>query len=163
PTPPTWRKKKRLRGRQRPLPALRPPCRLPRRPAPNPAEPLWQRPLRPRLLLLPPLRPRPVPLGRRRRPDRADAAARPVPRGCPPARGRRAALAGVVADSSERRAELLEEMGGIRLGESTVEGTAEDAGRRLAAAWQRGQTLGPKEDWCWHPDAKGRLVAYVSG
>jgi hypothetical protein len=92
-----------------------------------------------------------------------DAATGLTARSLTPGLERLAALAGAVADSFERGAELLEEMGGIRLGESTVEDTTEDAGRRLAEAWQRGQTLGPKEDWCWHPDAKGRLVAYVSG
>jgi hypothetical protein len=39
-----------------------------------------------------------------------------------PATERVATLAGTVADSFEKGAELLEELSGIRLGESTVEG-----------------------------------------
>jgi hypothetical protein len=73
-----------------------------------------------------------------------------------------ATLAGAVADSFERGAELLEEMSGIRLGESTVQRTTEATGRRVAAAYQQGRTFGPKVDWRWHVDAKGRRCAYVS-
>jgi hypothetical protein len=47
-----------------------------------------------------------------------------------PATERVATLAGAVADSFEKGAELLEELSGLRLGESTVERTTEDAGRR---------------------------------
>lgn len=73
------------------------------------------------------------------------------------------ALAGSVAESFEKGQELLDEMAGRRLGESTVERATEGAGQRIADAWQQGRTFGPAQDWCWHPDAKGRLVAYVSG
>ncbi len=66
-----------------------------------------------------------------------------------PALERVATLAGTVADSFEKGADLLEEMAGIRLGESTVERTAEDAGQRLADAVAAGTTLGPKVDWPW--------------
>lgn len=79
-----------------------------------------------------------------------------------PAAERRSALAGTVADGFDKGAELLAEMASLRLGESLVQHTTEDAGGRLAAQLQAGQTLGPKEDWTWHPDAKGRLVAYFS-
>ncbi len=51
-----------------------------------------------------------------------------------PALERVATLAGAVADSFEKGAELLEEMAGVRASEATVERTAEDAGRRLAGA-----------------------------
>jgi uncharacterized protein UPF0236 len=44
-----------------------------------------------------------------------------------------ATLAGTVADSFDKAADLLREMAGARLSESTVERTSEDAGRRLAA------------------------------
>jgi hypothetical protein len=52
-------------------------------------------------------------------------------------------------------------MSGIRLGESTVERTSEDAGTRLAGELQAGRTYGPKVVWPWHKDYQGRCVAYV--
>ena len=78
-----------------------------------------------------------------------------------PALERVATLAGAVADSFERAAELVQEMAGVRLGESTVERTTEAAGQRLAAALQAGQALGPKVVWPWHKDYEGQRCAYV--
>jgi hypothetical protein len=78
-----------------------------------------------------------------------------------PALERVASLAGAVADSFEKGTELLEEMGGIRVSESTIERTTEDAGHRLAEAVQAGTTLGAKIDWPWHKDYEGRRCAYV--
>jgi hypothetical protein len=72
-----------------------------------------------------------------------------------------ATLAATVADSFEKGADLLHEMSGARLGESTVERTSEDAGARLATELQAGQTYGPKVVWPWHKDYLGRRVAYV--
>jgi hypothetical protein len=66
-----------------------------------------------------------------------------------------ATLAGTVADSFEKGAELLDEMAGVRLGESTVERTTEDAGQRLAEAVGAGTTFGPKEVWPWHKATGG--------
>src|SRR4051794_33407600 len=54
--------------------------------------------------------------------------------GLTPALERVATLAGAVADSFEKGAELLQEMAGARASESTVALTTEDAVRRLAAA-----------------------------
>jgi hypothetical protein len=65
-------------------------------------------------------------------------------------------LAGAVADRFEKGANLLEEMAGVRLGESTVQRTTEDAGQRLAEAVQAGEALGPEADWRWHKDYDGR-------
>jgi hypothetical protein len=78
-----------------------------------------------------------------------------------PALERVASLAGSVADSFGKGAELLEEMGGVRVSESTVERTTEDAGRRLAEAVAAGSRLGPQTDWPWHEDYEGRSCAYV--
>jgi hypothetical protein len=78
-----------------------------------------------------------------------------------PALERVATLAGAVADSFEKAAELIEETAGVRLGESTVERTAEDAGRRLAGAVAEGATFGPKADWPWPRDYDGKRCAYV--
>src|SRR6516165_8622357 len=73
-----------------------------------------------------------------------------------PALERVATLAGAVADSFEKGADLLEEMAGARLSESTVGRTTEDAGGRLADAVAGGATFGPKADWPWHKDYDGR-------
>ena len=78
-----------------------------------------------------------------------------------PALERVATLAGAIADSFEKGAELLEEMAGTRLSESTVGRTTEDAGRRLADAVAAGSTVGPKADWPWHKDYDGQRCAYV--
>ena len=72
-----------------------------------------------------------------------------------------ATLAGAVADSFEKGAELLDEMAGVPVSESTVERTTEDAGQRLADAVSAGTTLGPKADWPWHKDSEGKRCAYV--
>lgn len=72
-----------------------------------------------------------------------------------------ATLGGTVGDSFEKGAELLQEMAGVRLGESTVERTTEDAGSRLARDVGAGKTFGPKADWPWHKDYKGRSCAYI--
>jgi hypothetical protein len=71
------------------------------------------------------------------------------------------ALAGAVADSFEKWADLLHEMAGTRLGESTVERSAEDAGARAAQDQQAGRTYGPRVVWPWHKDYRGRRCAYV--
>jgi hypothetical protein len=78
-----------------------------------------------------------------------------------PATERVATLAGTVADSFEKGADLLEELSGLRLGESTVERTTEDAGRRLAETVEAGVTVGPRVDWPWPKDYEGRRCAYV--
>jgi hypothetical protein len=78
-----------------------------------------------------------------------------------PALERVTTLAGAVADSFEKGAELVEEMAGIRLSESTVERTTEDAGQRLADAVSAGVTLGSRVDWPWHKDYEGKRCAYV--
>jgi len=79
-----------------------------------------------------------------------------------PAAERLAALAGAVADSFGKGAELLCEMAGLRLAESTVERTTEDVGRRIAELYDQGKTVGPEVSWAWRKDARGRTVAYVS-
>lgn len=52
-------------------------------------------------------------------------------------------------------------MAGTRLSEATVEGTAEDAGRRLAHAVAAGVTFGQRADWPWHKDYESKQCAYV--
>jgi len=79
-----------------------------------------------------------------------------------PAVQRLASLAGGVSPSFEKGGELLEEMSGVHLSESTVERTTEDIGRHIAALQGAGVTFGPRVAWSWQLDAKGRPVAYVS-
>ena len=79
-----------------------------------------------------------------------------------PAVERLASLAGGVSPSFEKGAELLDEMSGVRLSESTLERTTEDVGARIAALLAEGITFGPRVQWPWRRDAKGRSVAYAS-
>jgi hypothetical protein len=77
---------------------------------------------------------------------------------------RAAALAGIAAGSFRCAAdEVLWELAGVRLSESTVERVTEDAGRRLRAGWLAGATFGARPAWEWHLDYEGRRCAYVSG
>ena len=83
-------------------------------------------------------------------------------RGLSPAAVRLTALAGGVCDGFEKAAELLSEMAGLRLGESTVERTTEDAGADIARLLEGGVTFGPDVQWPWRLDARGRSVAYAT-
>jgi hypothetical protein len=73
-----------------------------------------------------------------------------------------ATLAGTTGSFAEAAEKFLPRMCGLRLSESTVERTTEDAGARLGAVWAGGHTLGPDAHWRWNHDAAGRTVAYVS-
>jgi hypothetical protein len=83
-------------------------------------------------------------------------------RGLTPATERLATLAGAVADSFGRGADLLEEMAGVRLSESTVERATEDVGRRVAGCLGAGTLFGQPAQWDWYQDAKGRKVGYLT-
>jgi hypothetical protein len=72
------------------------------------------------------------------------------------------ALAGGVADSFEKAAELLQEMAGLSVAESTAERATEDVGLDIAARLQQGAVFGRASCWRWRRDAHGRCVAYVS-
>ncbi|MSQ97485.1 MAG: ISKra4 family transposase [Gemmataceae bacterium] len=56
----------------------------------------------------------------------------------------------------------LPKMSGLKLSESTVQRTTEDAGKRLAEQLQAGKTFGQKTVWDWHIDANGKTCAYLS-
>ena len=71
-------------------------------------------------------------------------------------------LAGAVADSFEKGAELLEEMTGLSQSESAVQQTTESAGERIAASFSRGKSFGKSEPWPWFSDANGESVGYVA-
>lgn len=75
---------------------------------------------------------------------------------------RLATLAGIVGDSFDKGADLLQQMSGVRLSASTVRAITEDSGRQLAEKLQAEQVLGEAQDWNWHLDVDGNSVAYVS-
>ncbi len=79
-----------------------------------------------------------------------------------PAVERLASLAGGVSSSFEKGAELLDEMSGVDLSESTIQRTTEDVGARIAALLAAEITVGPRVQWPWRRDAQGQAVAYVS-
>ena len=79
-----------------------------------------------------------------------------------PAVERLSALSGAVADSFEKGAELLREMAGIRLSESTVQRTTEAVGERIAGHLQKGRLIGAKKAWNWYRDALGNTVGYIA-
>jgi hypothetical protein len=79
-----------------------------------------------------------------------------------PAVERLASLSGGVSPSFEKGSDLLEEMSGVHLSESTIQRITEDVGDRIAALLARGVTFGPRVVWQWRLDAKGRKVAYLS-
>jgi hypothetical protein len=56
---------------------------------------------------------------------------------------------------------VLEKTTGLRLSESTVERTTEDAGARAGQWLAAGEVFGPKVNWKWHRDAEGKTCAYV--
>ena len=72
-------------------------------------------------------------------------------------------MAGVACNSFGEAAEhVLRTMAGLRLCESTVQRTTEDAGARLGQLLDQGKTLDFPKPWEWHRDAQGRTCAYVS-
>jgi hypothetical protein len=87
-----------------------------------------------------------------------------TPKRLTPAAEELATLAGTLGDSFEEAAqEILPRLAGLRLGESSVERTTEDAGQRLGEILDQQHTLGPKSaPWQWHKDLAGRTCAYAS-
>jgi hypothetical protein len=86
-----------------------------------------------------------------------------TPKRLTPAAEQVASMAGVVCNSFAEAADnVLRTMAGLRLSESTVQRTAEDAGERLGQLLAAGKTLGFPQSWDWHRDARGRTCAYVS-
>lgn len=86
-----------------------------------------------------------------------------TPKRLTPAAEELLALAGILGDSFEEAAEeILPRLAALRLGESTVERTTEEAGQRLGERLDAQHTLGPADPWEWHQDAHGRTCAYFS-
>lgn len=78
-----------------------------------------------------------------------------------PAAERLTTLAGAVGDSFEKGMELLAEMAGITLSESSVQRVTEATGQRIATTLGQGHIFGPAHPWRWYCDALGRRVAYI--
>ncbi|MCI0334075.1 MAG: hypothetical protein L0228_12730 [Planctomycetes bacterium] len=72
------------------------------------------------------------------------------------------ALAGVLSGFEEAAHKTLRKLAGVRLSESTVQRTTEDAGERLAGMLQKRIHFQKPAAWDWHQDAQGRSCAYVS-
>jgi hypothetical protein len=72
-----------------------------------------------------------------------------------------ATLAGGI-ESFEGGVNVLKQMAGIRLSESTLERTTEDAGQRIASLLGQGFLFGLALVWNWGKDARGRRVGYVT-
>ena len=86
-----------------------------------------------------------------------------TPKRLTPAAEQVASMAGVVCNSFAEAADnVLRTLAGLRLSESTVLRTAEDAGQRLGQLLANGKTLGFPRPWDWHRDALGHTCAYVS-
>jgi hypothetical protein len=72
------------------------------------------------------------------------------------------ALAGVQESFGKAADRTLRKLTGLRLSESTVERTTEQAGARLGARLAAGAVFGLAKAWDWNRDATGRTCAYVS-
>lgn len=72
------------------------------------------------------------------------------------------AMAGTLISFPQASGKALQKMSGLRVSESTVERTTEDAGSRLRQLLDERQTLGEPGSWNWRRDAQGKTCAYVS-
>jgi len=72
------------------------------------------------------------------------------------------ALAGLLSSFGEAADKTLRKLSGMRLSESTVRRTTEDAGERLRELLDEQIAFQPSESWDWSRDAAGRGCAYVS-
>jgi hypothetical protein len=86
-----------------------------------------------------------------------------TPKHLTPAAEQVTTLAGTLGESfREAATQILPELAGLRLAESTVERTTEEAGQRLDTHLAQGRTFGSSQPWQFYADAKGRICAYVS-
>jgi hypothetical protein len=91
-----------------------------------------------------------------------DGTLRLSPQRLTPAAQEVTALAGVQESFAKAAERTLPKLAGLRLSESTVERTTEQAGARLGARLAAGAVFGPPVAWRWNTDAAGRTCAYVS-
>jgi len=79
-----------------------------------------------------------------------------------PAVARLSTLAGTVADSFEKGADLLLEMAAIRQSESSVRRTTLESGKQIKELFEQKVPLGSTESWDWHHDLTEASCAYIS-
>jgi len=71
-------------------------------------------------------------------------------------------LAGIQTSFTTAAERVLWKLSGIRRSESTIQRTAEAAGRRLGGILEAGTVLGQAGGWKWNKDLTGQTCAYVS-
>ena len=91
-----------------------------------------------------------------------DATLRLSPLRLTPAAEEVTTLAGVLESFGKAADRTLPKLAGLRLSESTVERTTEEAGARLGARLAEGMVFGLATAWDWNRDAAGRTCAYLS-
>ena len=79
-----------------------------------------------------------------------------------PAAAEIATLAGTLGSFAPASERVLLKMAGLRLSESTVERTREEAGQRLGKLLAAKTQLGADRTWPWQRDTHGKTCAYVS-
>lgn len=79
-----------------------------------------------------------------------------------PAVAQLTALAGALTSFAQASERTLRKMTGLRVSESTVERTTEDAGERVGQLLEERVSFGAEQVWPWRQDAQGRTCAYVS-
>jgi len=72
------------------------------------------------------------------------------------------AMAGTLVSFPKGSEDTLRKLSGLRVSESTMLRTTEDAGARLKSLLDKRQTFGPTRCWSWQRDARGRTCGYVS-
>ena len=72
------------------------------------------------------------------------------------------ALAGLLSSFGDAADKTLRKLSGMRLSESTVRRTTENAGERLRELLDKRIVFQGSESWDWSRDAQGRSCAYVS-
>jgi hypothetical protein len=79
-----------------------------------------------------------------------------------PAVAQLTALAGALTSFAQASQRTLRTMTGLRISESTVERTTEEAGARVGQLLEERVAFGAEQVWAWQHDAQGRTCAYVS-
>lgn len=72
------------------------------------------------------------------------------------------ALAGVLGNFAEAAEKTLVKLSGLRVSESTVQRSTEEAGARVRKRLAAGERLAAPQAWDWNRDAAGRRCAYMS-
>jgi hypothetical protein len=72
------------------------------------------------------------------------------------------ALAGTLSSFAEAAEKVLPRLAAVRVSESTVERTTEDAGAAVGERLGHGDVFGATRPWQWSADARGQTVGYVS-